>query len=708
MRESLERDNDKRDFFEGLNKSDVYTLIEILQVKLEDKLNDPIKLSNKRYAKYHQGFSRFPLHLDTLQNVYYKSICQDHDRTLRSYMNRMILSVLEEIDKKVKMSTSEYLNISDGHQETITSLVDMLIGTPFKKFPDLYLKLKGIEFSNDIAEIIKKEAELQIHTKTLEKRLRKEEQAKYDKQLKACEVQYTQLISEKDLQIQNQTDRIKTLEISVLRKTALLDQLAQEKEKAVKEIERLTYTLAEYQAQQNEQAAVINGLKKEKNTTQMIRYLTDKHDMDTLAARILTELGRGQLRQKFLDFMERENILAEIIRNDGMLYKNFCREANEGWEAEHQELVTIKNQLENQIYDLQQQKQQLTDVIAGYIRQQDARSNQLATLEAKLQHFVENLDDEIYKYLFSKAIIKPFLEVKPEKLLQGNEQGQPYVRTTKSSENVAEEFDFREMVGNIDDNLGSVGVSKDTAYEVACLFIGCVCAGFTPLIYGYRTRKVVEAIAAAVTGGVSRIVTMSSGLCDSKSIIKEFQTADSGIVLFEDAVGCMNETSLMPLLREKANDHQPAFDKLLVLTTENYEAIQYLPLNLWSYFVLITVDDFEPSGQDGFIYRKSQEALGRLRKQTSFRKSSGKVAALTANMGLFKLYNLQREEIINYISTVISEGTGITAIAGLELLTIAKATGKLGILTENVKSSLCSDHFKKLIEKEWDNEQSSL
>lgn len=708
MGENMERDNDKRDFFDGLNKADVYTLIEILQVKLEDQLNEPIRIKNKRYAKYHQGFSRFPLPLDTLQNVYYKSICQDHDIKLKSYANQMILLLLEELNEKIKISAVERRNISQGNSEAIKNLVATLIDTPFKRHMDMYFKLKGIEISNDIAEKINKEAQRQIHTKTLEKRLRKEEQAKYAEQLKACETQYTQLICEKDRQMQEQAEQIKSLEALVSEKTALMDRLAQERDKAVEEKEKLARVLAEYKAQQSEQAAAIARLEKERNTAKLIRYLTDKNDMDTLANRIVTELAKGQLREKFLDFMKRENIFPEIIRRDEMLYKDFCREANEKWEAEHQELFISKNQLKDQINALQKEKEHLADVIAGYIQQHDVKADELAKLEAKMQSFIETLDDEIYNHLFSKAIIKPFLHVQTEKLSSETDKGHLYVKEAVLSENVTEEFDFKEMADNIANNLECVGVSKNIAYEVACLFIGCICAGLTPLIYGYRTREVVDAIAAAVTGCSLRIVTLPPGFCDAVKVVKQFQNADSGTVLFEDAVGCMNEASLLPLLREKANYGQFIFDKLLVLSSENYEAVKYMPLNLWSYLVLITVEDFEPPKQGGFICRKSQEAFRRLRKQTAPQKYSGKVAALTANMGLFQLYNLQREKIINYISTVLSESTAITAIAVLELLTIAKATGVLETFNENVKTSVCDERFKKIIEKELLHERSSL
>lgn len=699
-------EQDERNLFTGLNKSDVYKLIEILQVKLEDQLNEPIRVSNKRYAKYHQGFSKFPLQLDTLQNVYYKSICQDHDVNLTNHANQMTLSLLKELDEKIKMSGVERQNIPQGNQEAIKNIVSMLINTPFKRHIDVFFKLQGIGISNELAETINQEAKLQFHTKTMEKRLRKEEQMKYDAKLKKSEDQYKQIICEKDRKIQDQDERIKALETSVSEKIVLLDQITWEKEKTVKRMNDFSSSLTEYQLQQSEQAAVINGLKKEINTSKMIRYLTDKHDMETLANRMVAELDRKQLRDKFLDFMEKENIFSGIIRCDTMLYSEFCRHANEKWESEQQALLIKKHHLEEEVDVLQKEKEKLVTAITEYTQQREAQVNNLAAIEAKMQHFVETLDDEIYNHLFNQAIIRPFLQGKAANASSETEQVQLFIKEKKLPKILVEEFDFKEIADNIADNLASVGVSKDIAYEVACLFIGCVCAGLTPLIYGYRTRKIAEAIAAAVTGGISRIITLPPGFCDMTSIVKQFQTADSGIVLFEDAVGSMNETSLLPLLRGKIENSSSAFDKLLVLTTENYESVQYLPLNLWSYFVLITVNDFESHRESKFIYRKSQEALRRMKKRTAFQ-PSGKIAALTANLGLFKLYNLQREEIINYISMIINEDTGITAIAGLELLTIAKANGVLEILNRNVKNSICSEFFKQLIEKEWNHDQCS-
>ena len=446
-----------------------------------------------------------------------------------------------------------------------------------------------------------------------------------------------------------------------------------------------------------EYKSTIDNLQNEIAERKRIQCIIEKNDLDLLVGQLVKELEKDNLREKFFTFLEKEGILQALIRNHDIIYNDFCNEARQEWEAQYQELIFSKNKLNNEVGELCQIKEKLDVEISGLTYKQQELMVTITTLEDKTKKFIEAMDDEIYNHLLNKSILKPLLN--PATLTTPIKQSLYVKDSIVHGDNVTED-DIEEFVADIADNLSSIGIDKKISDYIGCLIVGCICSGLVPLIYGYKTRDIASAIAAAFAGCSPQVVTLPVGFSDAVDIVDRFHNSDANVVLFEDAVGNMNENSLLPLLREWTSKGVEKLDKLLLLSTESNDSIKYMSDNLLNYVVVITVQDFRFLNNGKFMYKNAKEALVNLINGKVNKKYSGKISVLTQNTGLNKLYNLQRAEIMECINEFSSDDTALEAIAILEMLTITKARGALGVFSDNVRGSEINHNVIDLVEKE--------
>ena len=108
----------------------------------------------------------------------------------------------------------------------------------------------------------------------------------------------------------------------------------------------------------------------------------------------------------------------------------------------------------------------------------------------------------------------------------------------------------------------------------------------------------------------------------------------------------MNESSLLPLLREK--NENGIQEKILLISTENDESIKYMPQNLLYYLAIVRVDEFKINQEKGCQFSNSKKVLEQFCTSNGIEAEYKKVKKLLHNSQFSSLYRLSRENIIAY------------------------------------------------------------
>ncbi len=698
----MELDKNYDRIFEDLSIEDLKELICLLP---KDMLLEPIKSNPTRYSKHIAGFNykinNLPFFM--IQNAYL------NDKSLAAYAKHIVLEFMKCIDNNEAASALSIDEINSGNEECFEKLVDILTESPFSENIILYFKLKGIELSECQQNYIKiaagfknklKEQENQINS--LHQKEIRDLNAKYQKKASADKKEIAKLGD----RISKNRNSIKKLEEKLRDERQSNTELINKIKTMELENKKLYKEINDRKESEIELKKTISNLKSELDDIEKIRWLGDKKDINALASKLLSLLQEDDLTEKFFAFIEKECILDVLVEKEQELYKKFCIIANKKWQQENQNLLNQQNELKAQIAKLESEK----NAINTQIKQQKINKIQmdiiLSKLEERVQEFIKNMDEQISHHLLSRAVLKPLLDNSNKHIKIPSNDQNLFVENSILHSGDIPKVDVEEFVDNLNDNLQSIGIAEEITYNLACLFVGCICSGLVPLIFGHKTRDIAKAISTAFAGCTPHTVTLPTGFSDAKEIMNQFQKSNSSVVLFEDVMGGINENCLLPLFREWTSKGAKRLDKLLILSTESFDSIKYMTDNLLDYVMVITVREFKNRSNDKFKISSSKDALINMISNDNIdRRYSGKINALTFNTGLGKFYNLQREEVFSNLKMFLEPSIALTVIAELEILPIVRARSMLEQFSNNVIKMELDSRFKNLVEKELINEQ---
>lgn len=708
-----DQDNNDDNIFDKLTKEDMYETIAILSKR---KLNEPIQNLTKEYSKYHPGFNP-PLTMDKLQEVYYKAICKKKDKNLGKYTEKLLSDFTTKIQEEIDISNISFDKIIVGEEECFKKLICILLDSSFCEHVFLYFRLNGIELSerqiqyiNDKVHIKKEIDNSAIQLKTELNNLHTKHIQDIEDVHKKEVLTITQTLNQKDDLLKEKDKTITLLEKSLDNEKKLNTSISQKNEVNEIETSRLKQDILIKNENIKSLNKTIDDMKKELGELKNTKYIISKDDMNSLTKQLIRQLDNDELRGKFFSFIQRERILNEMIEKDHELRSALYDEANKKWEHENQVKVKNHEELDIQLQELKNKMESLTSQICKKEVEKAEAVATLGSMQNKVQNFVETLDEEIYNHLFNKAVLKPFLKTEKVSQVIPNTKQNAYVKISIQSKKDIPKIEIEQFVENLADNFENIGIANEISYNMSCLFIGCVSSGLVPLIYGNKTRNVANAISSAFAGCTPHLVALPIGFADANEIVNQYSVSSAKVVLFEDAVGGMNENSLLPLLREWTSKGTERLEKLLLISSENDDSIKYMPNNLLNYCVVFNTDEFESVNNGELNNSNAIISLSRwVENCNTDKKYLGNINTLTENLGLSKLYNLQRADIISYMCDFLEVDCSIalTTIAKNELLPIVKSRKALSSFADNLRSSELDPRFKTLIDEELTNDQQS-
>ncbi|MCQ2498858.1 MAG: hypothetical protein MJ133_07715 [Lachnospiraceae bacterium] len=135
----------------------------------------------------------------------------------------------------------------------------------------------------------------------------------------------------------------------------------------------------------------------------------------------------------------------------------------------------------------------------------------------------------------------------------------------------------------------SVGINMDVVgnepedSSIDHYFNAAIDIGLVPLLCGFGSRRVAEALIAVRYAERPTIISISIGCDGTDGLIETIKEADTKTVIIEDAFGRMNEEILLPVFREE-------IDKQIILCAESTECIKYVYHYFYNYIQLLKVN----------------------------------------------------------------------------------------------------------------------
>ncbi|MDQ2085213.1 hypothetical protein RBH29_02025 [Herbivorax sp. ANBcel31] len=422
-------------------------------------------------------------------------------------------------------------------------------------------------------------------------------------------------------------------------------QLSDVKRKHKNEINKILVKNKEFQKQLKAKEQEINKLK-EKNNEEEKKY-TEKiaklqKEIEMLNSSILkSEEIKFNLKK---DLDNRNQTVKELNKSLEKRYRDFSEEAYKLWKIENQMLLKSQEKLNNTCEELKNKENKIEDEIKILEKKKLELENKVYEYNLTISEFVNNIDERLIEKSLEDSMIKLISNKTTDSCVR---TVLPYIKENIKAENIEKTKDINDFTECIAENLENIGV-KCKVDEIANYIVAILASGMIPLICGYKSRDIASAISTAYSGEIPYIITLPSGYTNSNELIEIYNLAKTNAVLIEDAVGTMNENSLLPLLRGKTE--HGADDKLLMISTENEDSIKYMPKNLLYYLAIVSIDKFGIVKKRDFIFANSRKIFYKFCQLNSFEKEYKTIKKLLCKSNFSSSYLVLRAIIIAYMN----------------------------------------------------------
>lgn len=150
--------------------------------------------------------------------------------------------------------------------------------------------------------------------------------------------------------------------------------------------------------------------------------------------------------------------------------------------------------------------------------------------------------------------------------------------------------DINDCINDLSENFSFLIPSWKNDLKVSNMYakyiLSIMCNGNIPLICGYGSREISNIISLTISSQTPEIISLPNGYSNSNELISMWESSKSNIILIEDAIGTMNERTLMPLLR-KYRCHTDKNKPFIILSCEDTDSLKYIPKNILNYVTLV-------------------------------------------------------------------------------------------------------------------------
>lgn len=656
------------DFLGKLTDEEVYLLINMIP---KQSLLDPIKKYPKAFAGVTTGLRidvKSKRLMGRLPKIYFDRI-RRYDINIINKVKYNTTLAINAVNDHIFETTSDekFLEkvLSDNDIVNFDKLIDMILDTwklEYKKpeYIKLFFKLMGKNISNEQSNYIDTYIRTIDIKKKMEKEISKRLENEYQNKIKAMEEEYR-------LEIYNQIQKTKEIKEKLYAKNM---ELSDEKTSS----NLLRAQIEEIKIQKNKEIDILQD--KIKSLNIQVENMNKKNIKLT-----------NEIKVKI-------STIEKLTKQIDLKYDEYSIIAQEKWNLEHEQLLNIMSSLDKECEELKKSKVMLNNDIKMLENEKVGLGIKIDEYKNIIQEFIENID----KKLIEKALYDSLLKCNSNNLIQvqntGAQDTDLYIKKNEKASHIKKCVNIYDFAENIAINLENIGVKK-IADEVANYIVGILAAGMTPLICGYKAREIATAISTAYSGETPYIITLPNGYTNSKELLEVYNMTDSNVVLIEDAVGTMNENSLMPLLREKS---QMIFsNKLLLLSTENIDSIKYMPHNLFNQVALVMISEYEMGKKMDYENSDAQKVLKEFSSSNDFKHERKVLKRLIRDLKFSIPYEILRANIIAYAKKLSNVEIAFEGYLRSELIFICKCNNMLVDLEQNIQKYQLGDNLIEIV-----------
>ncbi len=341
----------------------------------------------------------------------------------------------------------------------------------------------------------------------------------------------------------------------------------------------------------------------------------------------------SKLKDKINELQE-TNTLLLVKLNDKS--ENFFNELQLQWANENKEKLEKNIELTSQYMECMK------------------RIEELRIEEKRLAGIVSNWDEQIEAYFINldKKIIEHsvesilFQQIKTDQLGITPNGSVPNIMNPNmlyindggkialdDSEDCFKYDDYLEIA---ETNLSEIGLKRDCENMISC-FVAAMKAGLAPLLCGFGSQQAALALSAAGFSEIPKIISIPSGYANVSELFAEINSSETDTVIIADAFGKMNESLILPILRENPN-------KKLIFIAEDVDDLKFLPKYYWNYIQLITLNDKVRAHRGTFKYAHAEKCFNC--NHTNLIESK-KMSKILRSTGMENSYILSRIDVYN-------------------------------------------------------------
>lgn len=633
----------QKDILNNLSDEDLYLLIKSIPAEI---LLAPIKKRRKDFNAETSGYQidiKSKMMVDKLPSIYFNRFKKGDGyitRIIASYAGVIINTINNMLIEKTKDKT--YLSKAvNSHDITIfANLIEIILIQLKPENIKLFFKLTGYQLTISQNEYIDREIPLLIEKLKLRKKIEKKIRLDFDEKIIKFNNEHKEKIANFHITIDNLKAQI------------------QMKEQEIVDCKKHTNDL-------------INQLTQNKQATQ-----TKMSKVDSSIIQLKDEIERAELQvlDKMALLAEQQTLNKDINKKLKSRNDEFSVLAKEKWEIENKKLISQHQNLDNDCGKLRNEEKQLK----GKIEFLEGRVDYWDKL---VSEYVDNIDKSIIENALNVSMLNFYKSTTKNDVIATDFINYPYIKESVKAENISFCANINTLAENIANNLETIGVGT-VADETANYIIGVLAAGLVPLICGYKAREIATAVSVAYSGETPYIITLPNGYANAKGLADLYCQSNSGLILIEDAIGTMNENSLLPLLREKS---QVGFSqKILILSAENMDSLKYMPNNLYNYVALISIERIAMSKKQGYIYSDAKDIMQRFSGSITSAESHKKMKKLLKNFKLSQWFVESRANVIAHSNEVSNLEQAVKGFARCELRLICKFKNMYEQIEKNI------------------------
>lgn len=239
------------------------------------------------------------------------------------------------------------------------------------------------------------------------------------------------------------------------------------------------------------------------------------------------------------------------------------------WNTLNAELLNQQANLKHTIRILEGHKNNLTLEVEKLDYKRSELERLILSYEENGEKVISNIKDLMSKFGYDSTNMRSKNRVH---FIAGN-KSQVDIETV-------DRFDFIE---DLSDNLNISGVQDIYINDMARYLYAIFVSGMSPLLIGYNTRKIANAISNLFNGSNADIISLPPGFDDMNELNQVVNSSMSKVLLIENAVDNISDYIYLPLLKQNN-------DRFILFSMESSEHLNLISQSIFNYMVPIDVD----------------------------------------------------------------------------------------------------------------------